>query len=136
VGILAAIAIPAYQDYTIRAQVTEGLNMASPLKAGVVEFRAQHHRWPEQADFGDEMPSGMYVESVGVAAGSVVIQYGNQAHVNIANLRIAQSPGVTADGDIIWTCGNAALPQDAEPAGGPSGSDIPNKYLPASCRGQ
>ncbi len=47
IGILAAIAIPAYQDYTIRSQVTEGLNLASPLKAAVAEFWAQHHRWPE-----------------------------------------------------------------------------------------
>lgn len=136
IGILAAIAIPAYQDYTIRSQVTEGLNLASRPKADVVEFWAQHHRWPEQADFGDEMPRGMFVESVGVAAGSVVIRYGNQAHKNIAKLRLALSPSVTADDDIIWTCGNATLPEGAEPAGGPSGSDIPNKYLPASCRDQ
>jgi type IV pilus assembly protein PilA len=134
IGILAAIAIPAYQDYTVRSQVVEGLNLASPLKAEVVEFWAQHHRWPEQADFGDEMPRGKHVESVGVAAGSVVIRYGNQAHENIANLRVALTPGVTADGDIRWTCGNASMPDGVEPAGGPSGSDLPNKYLPANCR--
>ncbi len=75
----------------------------------MAEFWAQHHRWPEQADFGNEMPSGTYVESVGVAAGSLVIRYGNQAHQKIAKLRVAQSPGVTADGDIIWACGNAAI---------------------------
>ncbi len=46
IGILAAIAIPAYQDYTIRAQVTEGLNLAGALKAGIAEFYAQNGSWP------------------------------------------------------------------------------------------
>ena len=48
IGILAAIAIPAYQDYTIRAQVTEGLTLASDIKAGVAEYMAQTGSWPGQ----------------------------------------------------------------------------------------
>ena len=46
IGILAAIAIPAYQDYTIRAQVTEGMNLASAVKANVSETFAQTGLWP------------------------------------------------------------------------------------------
>ena len=46
IGILAAIAIPAYQDYTIRAQVSEGLTLSSDIKAGVAEFMAQTGDWP------------------------------------------------------------------------------------------
>ena len=46
IGILAAIAIPAYQDYTIRAQVSEGLTLASDIKAGVAEYMAQTGDWP------------------------------------------------------------------------------------------
>src|SRR5262245_37985307 len=49
IGILAAIAIPAYQDYTIRSQITEGLNLASDLKAGVAEYQAQTGTWPDLA---------------------------------------------------------------------------------------
>ena len=49
IGILAAIAIPAYQDYTIRSQVTEGLNLASSWKASVAEFYAQNGTWPATA---------------------------------------------------------------------------------------
>jgi Tfp pilus assembly major pilin PilA len=135
-GILAAIAIPAYQDYTIRSQVTEGLNMAADVKGQVAEFWGEQQRWPDQGDLGEQMPSGIYVESVGVAAGSVVIQYGNRAHKNIAKLRIALTPGVTAEGDIRWSCGNASMPDGIQPAGGPSGSDLPNRYLPANCRSQ
>ena len=48
IGILAAIAIPAYQDYTVRSQVTEGLNLASDLKAAVAETFAQTGSWPGQ----------------------------------------------------------------------------------------
>ena len=50
VGMVAAIAIPAYQDYTIRAQVTEGLNLASAPKAAVAEYYAQHGEWPLDAE--------------------------------------------------------------------------------------
>ncbi len=46
IGILAAIAIPAYQDYTIRAQVTEGLNLAASVKAAVAETYANTGTWP------------------------------------------------------------------------------------------
>ncbi len=46
IGILAAIAIPAYQDFTIRAQVTEGLNLASSIKASVAEYYSDHGTWP------------------------------------------------------------------------------------------
>ena len=46
IGILAAIAIPAYQDYTIRSQVTEGLSLASAVKAGVAEYYANYGSWP------------------------------------------------------------------------------------------
>ena len=46
IGILAAIAIPAYQDYTIRSQVTEGLNLAAPAKASVAEVYANRGAFP------------------------------------------------------------------------------------------
>jgi type IV pilus assembly protein PilA len=135
-GILAAIAIPAYQDYTIRAQVAEGLRLATPLKARVAEYRLEHGQWPNQAELGDEMPNGMYVDSVGVAAGSVVIRYGNRANAKISGQRVALLPGLRADGEIVWACGNASLAAGATPAEGPAGSDVPNKYVPAACRGE
>lgn len=136
VGILAAIAIPAYQDYTIRAQITEGLDLASPLKAQVAEFWTQHQTWPEQADLGDQIPSGKYVTQVTAHAGSVVITFGNQANAKLANQRLAILAGVGPGGDIVWACGNASLPDGVKSSGGPYGSDVENKYLPAKCRSQ
>jgi type IV pilus assembly protein PilA len=74
IGILAAIAIPAYQDYTIRAQVTEGLNLSSALKANVAEYYAQYGTWPTQV-VGNvagslgliALPSGKYVQKIDIS---------------------------------------------------------------------
>jgi type IV pilus assembly protein PilA len=133
VGVMAAIAIPAYRDYAIRAQVSEGLTLAGPAKAQVAEFYAKHGSWPDQADLDGEMPSGKYVRSVGVAAGSVVITYGNGAHADLAAERLLLVPGVDASGEIHWSCGDHPAAAGVTPANGPSGSDLPAKYLPAYC---
>src|SRR3982750_567377 len=88
IGILAAIAIPAYQDYTIRAQVTEGLNLAGAVKAAVAETYAQTGNWPaDNAEAGvgaNNEITGKYVKDVAVAGGGITITYGNQANKNIA----------------------------------------------------
>ena len=88
IGILAAIAIPAYQDYLIRSQASEGLTMAAAAKAGVSEFYAQKAVWPaNNAQAGlDGTPGnidGKYVQSVEVNAGSIIVTYGNEANNKI-----------------------------------------------------
>src|SRR5690349_1978990 len=87
IGILAAIAIPAYQDYTVRSQVTEGLNLASDLKAAVVENFAQTGSWPaNNAGVGiTQTKSGKYVSDVSISGGTIVINYtGAQANANLS----------------------------------------------------
>src|SRR5450755_1425044 len=84
IGILAAIAIPAYQDYTIRAQVTEGLNLAAAAKTAVAETFASNQAWPATnatAGMGlNTSINGKYVTSVTIGAGGqITIAYGNQA---------------------------------------------------------
>src|SRR3569832_868627 len=79
IGILAAIAIPAYQDYTIRSQVTEGLNLAGAVKAEIAEYYAQNGSWPTALGTGagtlghtaTEIPEGKYVSSVQVTNGLI-----------------------------------------------------------------
>ena len=81
IGILAAIAIPAYQDYTIRAQVTEGLNLMSDMKAGVAEYFAQEGVWPATEvtiGISTGAKSGKYVQSIAIANGTVTTTYGRQ----------------------------------------------------------
>jgi type IV pilus assembly protein PilA len=133
-GILAAIAIPAYQDYTIRAQVIEGLNLASPIKYRVADYWTANATWPEQADLGASEVVGKYVSSVNVASGSVVITYGNQANSRLADQRLILVPGVLPDGEVVWACGYEQLPEEAQSAGGPYGSTLAPKYLPSVCR--
>ena len=81
IGILAAIAIPAYQDYTIRAQVSEGLTLSGGAKAAVAEFRMDSGRWPsDNATAGLSAATsitGKYTATVTVGPGGVItVEYG------------------------------------------------------------
>lgn len=134
IGILAAISIPAYQDYTIRSQVTEGLNLAGRVKAEVAEFYATNHRWPEKSDMTGGPVSGKYVASVEVYEGSVVITYGNQANAKLRDQRLALTPALDMSDNVRWICGNGKVHPGEHMAEGPSGSDLPEKYLPSACR--
>ena len=154
IGILAAIAIPAYQDYTIRSQVTEGLNLAGAVKASVAEFYANRGEWPEDNetagivdDAGDPTtPSGKYVSDIQVEDGTIHITYGGQANANIrdsATNTLSLRPRISGNDDVIWLCGyndgTGADPALDDPDSGASAVDattISPKYLPQSCRSQ
>jgi type IV pilus assembly protein PilA len=139
IGILAAIAIPAYQDYTIRAQVTEGLNLASDLKAAVAETFAQTGAWPVNnlAVGIENEKSGKYTDAVVISTGTIQITYGNQANTQITGDILALRPTVSPNGDVIWTCGEATA-IGSDPAGTTAAdaidTTVEGRYLPASCR--
>ena len=124
IGILAAIAIPAYQDYTIRAQVSEGLNLAAGAKAAVTEFYQDRGAWPTgnaQAGLAT-LPAdinGKYVGSVAVANSVVTVTYGVDAHATINGQTILLT-AADATGSVTWTCTTGGVIQD--------------KHLPAACR--
>lgn len=146
IGILAAIAIPAYQDYTIRSQVTEGLNLASAVKTGVAESFANTGAWPADLEGagGDSAnpPSGKYVESVDVSNGTITITFGNDANAQLTSTgaTLTLQPMISANDDVIWLCGyytGAAVVGMTDPAAGASdagATDVLPKYLPQSCR--
>ncbi len=139
IGILAAIAIPAYQDFTIRAQVSEGMSLASSLKADVSEFFQDRGAMPAtEANLGlVNQPSGKYVTGVAVLAGSINITYGNQANTNVNGLLLSLVPFTSANGDVIWVCGNRAAPAGAIGTGAANGTTFAGaqlKYLPSSCK--
>lgn len=139
VGILAAIAIPAYQDYTLRSQVTEGLYLASGVKASVADSFAQDDAWPGTLDdlqYGGQT-TGKYVKDITVEDGTIVILYGGQANRLLAGEVLALRPTVSANGEVVWGCGYGVSP-GTDPSSGPAGPDdtsVPKKYLPAACRG-
>jgi len=150
IGILAAIAIPAYQDYTIRSQVTEGLNLAGAVKAAVAETYAQTGAWPADnkaagivdAAGNATTPSGKYVKSIDVKNGTIQITYGNQANKNIADPGkeiLALRPRLSKNDDVVWLCGDNAGPADLTDPSTPSDAidtTVAPKYLPQSCRTQ
>ncbi|HKU12941.1 MAG TPA: pilin [Steroidobacteraceae bacterium] len=129
-GILAAIAIPAYQDYTIRSQVVEGLGLATPVKESVARAYETSGDWPaDLAEAGvGEAPAGKYVSDIEVEDGTILIHFGNAAHGSIAGHTLSLHPAEVDDGPIEWDCGYAAG-EDA------TQTDIAAKYLPTSCRG-
>ena len=139
IGILAAIAIPAYQDYVIRSQVSEGLAMASATKASVAEYVADRGVWPPlNADLGiTTPPTGKYVSGISIADGTITITYGNDANQAItgANNLLSLRPGLTPNGDVVWSCGGRVLTVSVslDTAGGDL-SSILGKYRPSSCR--
>ena len=145
IGILAAIAIPAYQNYTIRSQVTEGLSLAGGWKASIAEYYANPGVFPTCSSTtggagcvaAAGATTGKYVSSVivGPLAGQIVITYGNQANAKItvagSNL-LNLSPGLSANNDVVWVCGKAAAPPGL--VGLPAdGSTVPAQYLPTVC---
>lgn len=123
IAILSAIAIPAYQNYLIRAQVSEGTSLATGAKAAVWDFVANNGRFPRSnTSAGLALPgsiSGQYVSSVDVTGGQITVAF-NKSTTNVAikSQTLVLSPA-TAAGSIVWNC---------------EVSTISPKYLPSSCR--
>ncbi len=126
IGILAAIAIPAYQDYTIRAQVSEGLNLSGGAKAAVTEYFQDRGELPTNNTIAglaaNTAITGKYVLSVTVTDGVIEVEYDNEtrdAHQVLEGNSITLTPTTTNAGSVVWTC---------------AGVGILNKHLPAACR--
>ncbi|MEX2259466.1 MAG: pilin [Woeseia sp.] len=123
IGILAAIAIPAYQDYTIRAQVSEGLNLSGGAKVSVTEFFQDRGTFPGgNAEAGLAAAgsiSGKYVESVGVDGNEITITYGIDANQAINGSTLILTANTNA-GSVDWDCS--------------ASGNVEAKHRPAACR--
>ena len=151
IGILAAIAIPAYQDYTIRSQVSEGLSLAAGAKAAVSESFTNTGTAPASRALAGMSPNpgdttGNYVSSLAVgppaAPGVITITYSStaprRANAAINNLTLTLVPYVSQDNSVIWKCravGSAATPGiGLMPGSGNAIGTMLAKYAPAECR--
>ena len=147
IGILAAIAIPAYQDYTIRTQASEGLAMASATKAAISEYFADKGVWPTDDGGGGggatnqlgwtTPPEGKYVQQIQVANGVITVTYGKQANPAIATFTALLTPGVSPSGDVVWVCQNAPVPANTTLSTGAAAAaagSVAGKYMPSTCR--
>jgi type IV pilus assembly protein PilA len=149
IGILAAIAIPAYQDYTIRAQVSEGMTLAAAAKAAVSESFSDKGEAPATRTIAGMTAnatdtSGNYVTQVLVTNGTISITYGNEANLSIVAETLSLTPYESVDLSVVWRCGNAPAPAGTALMGtagagvtaayiAPSAGMLP-KYLPSACR--
>jgi len=145
IGILAAIAIPAYQNYTIRSQVTEGLSLADGWKTSISEYYAQNGSFPAASTTnasgvaGDISVSGnsvgKYVSQIQVTTGGdIVVTYsGSQANQKITGLKLGLYPGLDTNNDVVWVCGTATTPANVTGVTVTTSTTIPAAYLPNSC---
>lgn len=134
VGVLAALAIPAYQDYVVRAQISEAIVFATKLKVDATEYYANHNAWPsttQRVAF-----EGTFVENTTLAPaiatdGTVTVLFGSQAASVLANQGIQLHPDVDpVSGAITWKCGGVAYM-----SGGNGALDYRiGRYLPTTCR--
>ncbi len=120
IGILAAIAIPAYQDYTKRTHVSEGMSLAGAAKTAVAEYYASEGTWPGTNTLAGLSESntitGNAVQKVKVSgSGSITVTYNNKVDTGKTLILVPTDAG----GGITWTCNTG---------------DVDNKYLPSACR--
>ena len=142
IGIVAAVAIPSYQDYTVRSQVAEGINLASAAQAAVAEtwlYRgtAPANRQAAGLSAVATNTQGRYVSQLDIVEGEVIITYGNDANAaNLAGQTLVLTPHLNAEDSIIWQCG-LATPTVTNPMGAntnPAGTTIAPQHLPGACR--
>ncbi|WP_041522485.1 pilin [Gilvimarinus agarilyticus] len=141
IGILAAVALPAYQDYTIRSQVTEGMSLASAAKTAVAETYINRGVAPADRT-GAGMSAtptdtnGQYVSQVAVANGEITVTFGVNVNANINGNTLVLTPYESADGSIAWQCNSATagpVPGGAA-LSGPTLGTLPAQYAPSQCR--
>ncbi|HEZ5567882.1 TPA: pilin [Neisseria meningitidis] len=145
VGILAAVALPAYQDYTARAQVSEAILLAEGQKSAVTEYYLNHGEWPANNSSAGVATSadikGKYVKSVEVKNGVITAQ---MASSNVNNEIKDKKLSLWAKrqaGSVKWFCGqpvtrdNAKATADADAVTAANGNEkIDTKHLPSTCR--
>ncbi|QBK53131.1 pilin [Neisseria gonorrhoeae] len=144
VGILAAVALPAYQDYTARAQVSEAILLAEGQKSAVTEYYLNHGEWPENNTSAGVASSptdikGKYVEKVEVAKGVVTATMKSDGvNKEIQGKRLSLW-AKREDGSVKWFCGQPVQRDDGKAdndavADDKNNNGIDTKHLPSTCR--
>ena len=145
IGILASLAISAYQTYTIRAQVAEALNMGAGAKVPVVDAFNMNGEPPANREAAGMSAAptdsrGAYVAQVDVSDGRVDVTMGNRVHADVFGDTISFTPYMTPSGGIVWRCGAAAKPPGAvlltggDTTSAYQATTVETRYLPSTCR--
>ena len=150
IGILAAIAIPAYQDYTIRAKVTEGLNLADAAKTSVAEgYQSNDMAGVASAatTYNAAFTATKYVSNVAIAGatGVITVTYG-AATPQISTLTLKVAPFISVAGvetalatnlagNMDWACASVQkTTANAQGMGAIAVGSVPARYAPTSCK--
>jgi type IV pilus assembly protein PilA len=143
IGILASLAVSAYQTYTVRAQVAEGISMAASAKTPVMDaFNNDGEPPAGRVEAGmSAAPTdtkGKYVAQVEVVDGRVDVTFGGDAHADIFGDTVSFTPYLAGNA-VVWRCGAAGVPAGAVLSGGGTTAahvapTVPERYLPTSCR--
>lgn len=145
IGILASIAVSAYQTYTVRAQVAEGVLMAGAAKTPIIDAFNNTGTPPADRASSGMTPlatdtQGKFVGQVAVVNGRLDITFGNDSHQDIFGQTLTVTPYQSGLGSILWRCGNATVPVGAVAltGGGVTAEhQLPTldpRYLPKTCR--
>ncbi|HEZ5218422.1 TPA: pilin [Neisseria meningitidis] len=145
VGILAAVALPAYQDYTARAQVSEAILLAEGQKSAVTEYYLNHGEWPKNNTSAGVASSatdikGKYVKSVEVKNGVITAQMKSSGVNKEIQGKKLSLWAKRQDGSVKWFCGqpvqrDAKAANNADGVTADSGNEkIDTKHLPSTCR--
>jgi len=131
IGILAAVAIPAYQDYIARAQVSEAVSLLGSGKTPMAEYYADKGTWPGAASSVMGNTTGKYTQSIGLnsaSGGTIALSATMKSSGINANVTSKGVALFTTDGGKTWTCTLTATYITA--ANGP----LDPKYVPGACR--
>jgi type IV pilus assembly protein PilA len=144
IGILASLAMTAYQTYLVRAQIAEGVNMAGAAKTPIVDAFLQTGTPPADRTEAGMSPlatdtSGKYVESVAINDGRIDVTFGHDAHAEIFGRTVSFTPYMSGGNSVVFRCGAAPAPAGAPLTDGTVSSSylaptVSQRYLPAACR--
>ncbi len=145
IGILASLAVSAYQTYTVRAMVAEALNFAAGAKVPIADAFNMSGIPPADRAAAGMTPAptdtqGNYVSQVAVVNGRLDMTFGNNVHQDIFGDTLSVTPYQTAGGNIIWRCGAAPIPANTTEMNGGGvvavhlAPTVELRYLPGSCR--
>ncbi len=151
IGILAAIAIPQYQDYVTRSKITEGFNLAAPAKTALAETyqslgrtptgtnAAGGNSWglPTAASITGHYVSGVLLNGTPTGGGpTITVTYNTQVGGGVISGNAVVLTADTGSGSIAWACGYQTVTANGKTVGSASGNGttVPAKFLPANCR--
>ncbi|HEZ4752811.1 TPA: pilin [Neisseria meningitidis] len=140
VGILAAVALPAYQDYTARAQVSEAILLAEGQKSAVTEYYLNHGEWPKNNTSAGVASSstikGKYVEKVEVKNGVITAEMKSSGVNKEIQGKKLSLWAKRQDGSVKWFCGQPVTRNDTatDVADTDTAKKIDTKHLPSTCR--